>query len=67
MLWFFNDKGELDMMPVKAGSTDGVNTEISGRNLAEGIQCVTKMETAEESSGSNGGLFGMPRPGRRGR
>ncbi len=67
MLWFFNDKGELDMMPVKAGSTDGVNTEISGRNLAEGIQCVTKMETDEESSGSNGGLFGMPRPGRRGR
>ncbi len=41
MLWYFNDKGELSMEPVRVGMTDGVNTEISGlRHLKEGSQVI---------------------------
>ncbi len=66
-LWFVNEDGEMDMMFVKAGSTDGVYTEVTGPRLKEGMQVVTKMGGTSTSS-SNGtkqsnGLFGMPSPG----
>ncbi len=69
-LWFVNENGELDMMFVKTGSTDGVFTEVTGKNLKEGMQVVTKMASSSSSSSTSAkqsnNLFGgsMRGPGR---
>lgn len=62
LLWYLNEKQELDMQRVETGITDGSNTEISGKNITENMQIIIK--ESEDESNNNQGLFGMPRPGR---
>ncbi len=63
-LWYVDDSGEIDVMFVETGSTDGVYTEISGNKVKEGLRCITSMQSSGSSSTSNG-LFQMPGPGGR--
>ena len=46
-LWYLDSTGQLAMMPVRTGSTDGVNTEVNGRNLTEGMQVIASLSTGE--------------------
>ena len=46
-LWYFDSSGQLAMMPVRTGSTDGVNTEVNGRNLTEGMEIIAGLSTGE--------------------
>jgi len=43
-LWRIDDEGELVMMPVILGSSDGSHTEIKGRGVTEGMQVIRGME-----------------------
>lgn len=46
MLWFTDEKGELDVMFVRTGITDGTNTEIRGREVAAGLKVIAGVSTA---------------------
>jgi HlyD family secretion protein len=53
-LWYLNDEGELKMSIVETGSTDGSKIEIiSGDNIEEGIQVITKQTTSSKTSTEN--------------
>lgn len=41
-IWFRNEKGELDVMQVKAGITDGIHTEIITEKNLENMQIILK-------------------------
>jgi HlyD family secretion protein len=69
-LWYLDDKGNLEMEPVKIGMSDGTRTEIvMSRNLREGMKVIKSMAEASSSSSSNKntrGPFGLPGPPRGG-
>lgn len=46
MLWFTGADGELDVMFVRTGITDGTSTEIRGREVTEGLQVIAGVSTA---------------------
>lgn len=46
-LWYVDSSGQLSMIPVRTGSTDGINTEVNGRNLTEGMQVIASLSTGE--------------------
>ena len=63
MLWFLDDEGQLDMRPVRTGSTDGKFTEIAvGRDIREGMRVISGItqssNTKSESSPRPPGGFG---------
>ncbi|MCB0266580.1 MAG: hypothetical protein KDH95_00275, partial [Calditrichaeota bacterium] len=66
-VWFIDDAGNLAMAMMRAGSTDGSNTEIArSRNLEEGMKVITgtssgTTETSTRRQQSGG--FGPPRRG----
>jgi HlyD family secretion protein len=42
MLWYFDNKNTLNMIPVRTGATDGKNTEIvEGRGIKEGMKYIS--------------------------
>jgi HlyD family secretion protein len=67
MVWTYVE-GRMTGVPVTAGASDGVNTEVSGAGLSEGIQVVTRMASAAAAatSGVRGGSSPLvpsgPRP-----
>jgi len=71
MLWYLNDNGEMDVMFVRTGSTDGATTQVSGPELKEGMQVITKQDgaTSTDSTSSSSktnnqnGLFSGPGAG----
>jgi HlyD family secretion protein len=65
MLWFFNDDKEIESVPVKTGSTDGKNIEITplyGAKIDTGKQIIKSIESTEPTAIQN-----MRRPRRFGR
>jgi HlyD family secretion protein len=70
-LWYLDDKGNLEMEPVKTGMSDGSRTEIvESRHLKEGMKLIKSIAEGSSSSRSNKntrGPFGMPGPPRGGR
>ena len=50
-LWYLDENGDLQMSMVETGSTAGSKTEIvSGRNIEEGTQIITKQTIKSKSS-----------------
>ena len=64
-LWYFDDKGEMNAMPVKKGVTDGKNTEITPMRgeLPVGTEIITRIPKAQKAKKSSN-LFAPKRPGR---
>ncbi len=46
MLFYLDPNGKLAAAPVHTGVTDGTVTEVSGKNLKEGMQIIAGMQTA---------------------
>ena len=73
MLWTLNDNGQLDMIPISLGISDGTNTVVMGRNLEVGIQVIAgvssqaastnKSNSPFEKQSSQGERRGPPPPG----
>jgi HlyD family secretion protein len=69
-LWFTDENGKLDVMFVRTGITDGTNTEIRGREAAEGQKVIAGVSTAAAATtAATSSPFqqqrqsGPPRPG----
>ncbi|MBK7670612.1 MAG: efflux RND transporter periplasmic adaptor subunit [bacterium] len=69
-LWFTDENGKLDVMFVRTGITDGTNTEIRGREAAEGLKVIAGVTTAAAATtAATSSPFqqqrqsGPPRPG----
>jgi hypothetical protein len=69
-LWFTDANGKLDVMFVRTGITDGTNTEIRGREAAEGLKVIAGVTTAAAATtAATSSPFqqqrqsGPPRPG----
>lgn len=52
ILWVLKD-GKPRPMPITAGLTDGTNTQVSGKDVREGLQVIAGMVSTGESKGSN--------------
>ncbi|HDQ45839.1 MAG TPA: efflux RND transporter periplasmic adaptor subunit [bacterium] len=70
MLWSVDEKGQLEMQPVRTGTTDGRNTEIIPLRgeIIEGMQVIGSViagagsqNAARSSSAFGGGFSGPPR------
>ncbi len=49
-LWYLDEAGKLTILPVRTGISDGQNTEITGRDIEEGMQVVVGVTQQEVSS-----------------
>ena len=70
MLWFTDKDGNLDVMFVRTGITDGTNTEIRGRELQAGLKVIAGVtSSAAATTAATNSPFqqqrqsGPPRPG----
>jgi HlyD family secretion protein len=70
MLWVIDENGQLDVVPVKVGITDGQFTEIEGPKVAEGMEAIAAVTTSVSSGAANPfesqnqrGAGRRPRPG----
>jgi HlyD family secretion protein len=69
MLWYLDASGQLATARVRAGLTDGQQTEIEGPALKEGMQVIVGVNTPSAAAGSNnafGALGGTPPGGGQG-
>ncbi|HZF24968.1 MAG TPA: efflux RND transporter periplasmic adaptor subunit [Steroidobacteraceae bacterium] len=54
MLWYVDDKGEPAVTRVRTGLSDGQRTEVSGKNLKEGMQAIVGVtQTAPTTAASS--------------
>ena len=66
MLWFIDEKGQLEMTRVRAGLTDGQRTVVESPRIKEGMQVIVAVNTpaatpnAANPFGGGGGGFGPP-------
>ncbi len=61
-IWYFDDKGKLQMARAVLGLTDGKNTEIvRSRDLKEGMKVITGQQNADENGTSNISNRNFPR------
>lgn len=63
MLWYLDASGQLTTTRVRAGLTDGQQTEIEGSVLKEGMEVIVGVNTPSPAAGSNnafGALGGTP-------
>lgn len=51
MLWYLNEKGEISVMPVRTGITDGSMTEITGEGVEQGMQVIAGVTVIEQEGG----------------
>ncbi|MBS1910738.1 MAG: efflux RND transporter periplasmic adaptor subunit [Bacteroidetes bacterium] len=65
-LWTVDSAGNLKMISVRTGLTDGQRTEVSGANVREGMAVVTNVAAANSASrtGTSALPFGSPAGGR---
>jgi len=61
-LWYFNENGELEMIPVQVGIDDGKYYElVRGRNIVEGMKVIVSQLNTSKSKTENQPQFGPPR------
>lgn len=51
MLWYLNENGDISVLPVRTGITDGSMTEITGQNVETGMQIIAGVSVIEETGG----------------
>lgn len=77
MLWYLDEEGELQMLPVRTGVSDGLATEvmpIQEGEIEEGLEIISKVLTPSANPqptfggrGGPGGIGGFGGGGGRGR
>jgi hypothetical protein len=67
LLWFLNEKGELDVARVRTGLTDGQHTVVESPRIKEGMQVIVAVNTPTQAPnaaanpfGGQGGFGGPP-------
>ena len=61
LLWYFDDKNKLSIMPARTGATDGQKTEIvQGHNIREGMEFISSIEKDGKSKSSSRNDQAMP-------
>ena len=50
LLWYVDDAGELAAARAHTGLTDGQYTQVTGRNVVEGMQVITGVSTSVVSA-----------------
>lgn len=73
MLWTLDENGQVDLVPVRIGISDGTNTVVMGRNLEAGLQVIAGVSSRAATSSTSNSPFqqqnnqgerrGPPRPG----
>ena len=67
MLWVTDTSGQLKVIPVRTGISDGTATEVEGPGLEEGMQVIAGLNQAGAAGGTvnpfQGGGGGGFRPG----
>lgn len=53
MLWFTGENGQLDVLMVRTGISDGTNTEIKGRDLTAGTQVIAGITSSAAQAASS--------------
>ncbi|MFT5142537.1 MAG: HlyD family secretion protein [Rhodothermales bacterium] len=53
MLWFTDEQGQLSAARVRTGLSDGTMTEISGRELVEGMEIIAGVSISDNSASTN--------------
>lgn len=51
MLWYLDETGNISVLPVRTGITDGSMTEVLARQAEEGMQIIAGVSVVEESGG----------------
>lgn len=51
MLWYLDENGNVSVLPVRTGISDGSMTEIMGQNVEEGMQIIAGVSVVENSGG----------------
>ena len=65
-LFYLDESGQLSIMPIRTGITDGQYTEVMGRNLTEGLQVISGISTQTAATQSSSNPFqSNERSGRR--
>lgn len=57
MLWTLNENGQLDMVPVRIGISDGTNTVVMGRNLKAGLKVIAGVSSRASSTSTPSSPF----------
>jgi HlyD family secretion protein len=57
LLWTLDDSGQLEMVPVRIGISDGTNTVVMGRNLEAGLQVIAGVSSSAASVSSSNSPF----------
>jgi HlyD family secretion protein len=64
MLWYLDDAGQLDMVRVHAGLTDGQHTVVESPRIKEGMQVIIAVnQPAQAAAATNANPFGPGGPG----
>ena len=64
-LWYMDENGNLKVAPVKTGITDGQMTEVTGRDLKEGMEVISSVTIQQSTRSFN--PFQQQSPGGPGR
>ena len=51
MLWYLDENGDISVLPVRQGITDGSMTEVLAQEVEEGMQIIAGVSVVEESGG----------------
>lgn len=51
MLWYLDENGDISVLPVQRGITDGSMTEVIGSRVEVGMQVIAGVSVVEESGG----------------
>jgi HlyD family secretion protein len=63
MLWYLAGSGELSVVRVRTGLTDGQRTEVSGPGLKDGMQIIVGVQTAQNAAPGSNPFLPQQRPG----
>ena len=65
VLWAVDENGEVALIPVRTGISDGTSTEVKGRLLARGQQVIAGISRSGDSSGTSSNPFQQQQQGGR--
>lgn len=51
MLWYLDETGNISVLPVRTGITDGSMTEVKAQQAEEGMQIIAGVSVVEEAGG----------------
>ena len=65
MLWTVDDSGQIAMIPVRTGISDGTNTVVVGRNLEAGQQVIAGVSSSSAATSTTNSPFQQQQSGSR--